>query len=121
MNLRKRRTEASERFAERRRREDEAPRLRERVPDLTELKIEIEEGGAKHTRHIVLGNAPALFAFPCGDASCQGGGYEITSAVMTGLMRHEARIEAEDRCFGSVGTAPCTRTLRAVGHAQYKK
>ncbi len=121
MNLRKRRTEASERFAERRRREDQAPRLRDRIPDLAELKLEIEEGGAKHIRHIVLERAPALFVFPCGDASCQGGGYEITDAVMSGLQRHQEQFETEDRCLGSIGTAPCTRVLRAVAHARYNK
>jgi hypothetical protein len=121
VNLRKRRTEASERFAERRRREDSAPRLKERVPELAELKLEVEEGGAKHIRHIVLDRAPALFVFPCGDPSCQGGGYEITDAIMHGLQTHTERFEADDRCLGSVGHASCTRTLHAVALARYSK
>lgn len=120
MNLRRRRIEAAERVAERRRREDAAPRLREQAPGLTSLKLEIEEGGSKHVRLIVLERAPALFAIPCGDPTCEGGGYDITSRVMQGLEARESRFEAEDRCLGTVGTTQCTRTLRAIALAQYK-
>ena len=43
MQSRGRNSEAAQRSAERRRREDEAPRLRERVPALATLRLEIEE------------------------------------------------------------------------------
>ncbi len=126
MSLRKRKTEASERFAERRRREEAAPRLHERAPDLATLKLEVEEShdttglsSSKHVRHIVVERAPALFVIPCGDSSCQGGGYEITDAVMRGLQTHAEQFEADDRCLGSVGNASCNRTLHVKATATY--
>ncbi len=128
MNLRKRKTEAAERFAERRRREDESPRLKDRVPDLVSLKLEVDESHdttgtarAKHVRHIVVDRAPALFALPCGDASCQGGGYDITDSVMRALYQHAEHFEADDRCMGTIGTAPCRRTLHVTATATYRK
>lgn len=128
MNLRRRKTEAAERFAERRKREDDAPRLKDRVPELATLKLDVEEahdttgtGRAKHTRHIVVDRAPALFVFPCGDASCEGGGYDITDQVMRGLQNHAETFEAEDKCYGSVGTAQCRRSLHIKGIATYRK
>jgi hypothetical protein len=43
MSMYGRSREASERFAERRRKEDEAPRLKEAVPNLASLRLEVEE------------------------------------------------------------------------------
>src|ERR1700685_4293591 len=75
-NMNKRHSEAAERFAERRRREDEAPRLHTRVPALAPLRLEVEERrpaspvvDSRHMRHIV-DTAPALFMLPCGDPAC---------------------------------------------------
>src|SRR2546429_322567 len=128
MNLRRRKTEAAERFAERRKREDDAPRLKDRVPELATLKLDIEEshdttgtGRAKHTRHIVVDRAPALFVFPCGDASCEGGGYDITDQVMRELQAHAETFGAEDKCYGAVGTASCRRSLQIKATATYRK
>jgi hypothetical protein len=127
MNLRKRRTEASERFAERRRREEEAPRLRERVPDLVTLELQVEESqeatgvaGSMHKRHIIVERAPALFVIPCGDPSCDGGGYDITDKIMRGLQSHTDQFEADDRCLGSVGTVSCKRLLHVKARATYR-
>lgn len=127
MNLRRRKTEAAERFAERRRREDAAPRLRERAPDVASLKLEVEESHdttgtahAKHVRLVVVERAPALFVLPCGDSACEGGGYDITDTVMRALEAHAESFTAEDRCFGTSGNAPCKRTLRVTGTATYK-
>jgi hypothetical protein len=125
--FRSRVTEASQRFAERRRREDEAPRLLERVPELTGLRLEVEERRAssnaadsKHVRHVVVDRAPALFFLPCGDPACKDGGHDVTSPLMRGLMGRETKFEAEDTCSGSVGTAPCGRVLHVVGIATYR-
>lgn len=125
--FRSRVTEASQRFAERRRREDEAQRLLERVPELTGLRLEVEERRAastaadsKHVRHVVVDRAPALFYLPCGDPACKDGGHDMTSGMMRGLMSHETRFECEDTCSGSVGTAPCGRILRVIGIATYQ-
>ena len=124
MNLRRRKTEASLRFEERRRREQAAPRLRERVPELTGLRLEVEELSdtvalTKHVRLIVVESAPALFVLPCGDPSCEGGGYEITDTVMRALASHEDRFEAEDRCYGTTGNVSCTRRVHVTAIATY--
>src|SRR5271165_1243884 len=73
------RSEAALRFTERLQREQEAPRLRERVPSLATLRLEITDGrGAtnadpKHVKIIVVDTAPALFALTCGDHGCRDG------------------------------------------------
>jgi len=128
VNFRGRKTEAAERFAERRRLEEAAPRLKDRAPDLTSLKLEVEEAhdasglsGSKHVRLIVVERAPALFAIPCGDPSCRGGGYDVTSSILRGLAERQERFEARDHCAGTVGSAPCRRTLHVVALASYKK
>jgi len=127
MNRHGRRSDAAERAAERRSREDAAPRLKDRAPDLVSLKLEVEEshdtvgaGEPKHVRHIVVERAPALFILPCGDRSCEGGGYDITSPVLRALEAHQERFTAEDRCHGTVGNASCGRSLRVIGTATYR-
>ena len=122
-----RRGDASERFAERRRQEDEAPRLREIAPDLATCKIEIVESrgdmtsaDVAHTRHIIVDRAPALFVIPCSDSSCRDGGHDITVPRLRGLRDKETEIRGEDRCHGQVGTADCGRVLRFTAVATYK-
>jgi hypothetical protein len=120
-------TEASLRFAERRRREDEAQRLSQVAPDLVSLKLEIEErrdgtgtGAPRHVRHIVVENAPALFIVPCGESSCKDGGYDVTDTVLRALRGHQNQFEAENTCNGSVGSAQCSRTLHLSATATYR-
>jgi hypothetical protein len=123
----KRRTEAAERFAERRRLEDAAPRLHEAVPDLTACKIDIEEwrstatsADVSHTRRVVVDHAPALFVIPCGDSACRDGGYDVTSQLMRGLREGRREVLGDDTCHGSVGTTTCGRILKFTAHAEYK-
>lgn len=123
----KRRSEAAERFAERRRQEDAAPRLKDTVPDLTACKIDIEEWRATgtsadvtHTRRVVVDHAPALFVIPCGDTSCRDGGYDITSQLVRGLREGRREVHGEDTCHGGVGTATCGRILKFTAQAEYK-
>src|SRR5260370_14566640 len=56
---------AAQRFAERRRREEDAPRLREQVPNLLSLRLDIEErageAGVIHTPLVGVLPAPARF------------------------------------------------------------
>ncbi|MCA9588304.1 MAG: hypothetical protein KC657_23440 [Myxococcales bacterium] len=122
-----RRGEAAERFAERRRREDEAPRLLEVAPDLVSCKIEIEERRAgvtgadvSHTRRVVVEHAPALFLVACGDPACRDGGHDITGDILRGLREHRAEIRGEDTCFGSTGSAECGRVIGYAAFAEYK-
>src|SRR5450755_1717922 len=125
MNYR-RNSEAAQRFAERRQREDEAPRLSAEVPRLESLKLEIEErraGGAvaesAHIRRIVVDHAPALFLLPCGDSSCKDGGHDVTRVLMHALHAGAARTEGEDACNGQIGSATCSRVMRFVATATY--
>jgi hypothetical protein len=122
-----RRGDAAERYAERRRREEEAPRLLTAVPNLESLKLEIEErraGGslseAAHVRRIVVERAPALFVLPCHDAACKGGGHDVTHEIMRSLREKQERFTGEHACGGSVGSAECHRVLIYVGIATYK-
>ena len=111
---------------ERRRREDEAPRLRDEVRGLTELSIEIDEFredamivAARHTRRIVIAHAPALFEFGCTDDRCRGGGHDLTLEVMRALRSRSVRFQGEHVCTGEVGSSECRRILRYVAHASY--
>ena len=122
-----RQREAAERFAERRRREDEAPRLLDVVPKLSSLRFKIEEyraGGSLaetgHVRPIVVANAPALFVFPCQDSSCKDGGHDVTSEITTALRNGKEQFQGEDACRGQVGSAECSRVLRYSATATYK-
>jgi hypothetical protein len=126
VNNNRRQSEGAQRFAERRKREDEAPRLTAEVPRLQSLALEIEEksGGGTvaeptHVRRVVVQHAPALFVLPCGDARCKDGGHDVTYAVMRALRGGETRFDGEDVCTGSVGTGQCPRVLHFVGIATY--
>ena len=122
MNYRKNSPQA-QRFAERRRREDDAPRLHDLVPDLVSLKLEIEDrsgvGGTTHTRRVVIGQAPALFLVPCGDPRCADGEHDLTTTVMRALRSHEKSFKGQDECRGSVGPSNCSRVLVFDGVAEY--
>jgi hypothetical protein len=121
-------TEAADRFAERRRREDAAPRLSEVVPRLESLRLELREarGGAalsgmSHVRPVVVERAPALFELVCQDPSCRDGGHDITWPVLRALKEGVERFEGDDACRGQVGSADCRRVLQYVAIATYRK
>lgn len=125
--MRWRQREAAERFAERRRRENEAQRLLTLVPRLETLRFEIEERRSgstlvqsTHVRPIVVASAPALFVFPCQDAACKDGGHDVTSVVCSSLRNGMERFEGEDPCRGQTGSAECSRILRFIATATYK-
>jgi hypothetical protein len=120
------RTEAALRYAERLQREQEAPRLRDRVPALASLRLEITDGrnltsaDPKHTRIIMVETAPALFSLTCGDHACRDGGHDVTHAVLDGLRARATRFEVQDACYGSVGMAQCGRTMLVEITATYR-
>ena len=120
------RTEAARRYAERLQLEQEAPRLRDRVPALATLRLEITDGRSissgdpKHTRIIQVDTAPALFSLMCGDHSCRGGGHDVTLAVLDGLRAGATRFEVRDACYGNVGSAECGRTMLVEVTATYR-
>lgn len=125
--MRRRSEEAARRVAERREREDNAPRLIAAIPNLESLCLEVQERSpgavnaeASHIRRIVVPHAPALFAFPCHDSQCKGGGHDATASVMRGLLAREAHFEGESACSGTVGEGLCHRVLRFVATATYR-
>jgi hypothetical protein len=121
--------EAAQRFADRRQRENDAPRLCTEVPRLLALRLEIDErrdgsivgGDAKHIRRVVVESAPALFVMTCGDLHCKDGGYDVTHAIMRGLHSGSTHFEGEDSCSGTIGSANCSRVLRFTAHATYRE
>ena len=126
--FRQRQSEAAARAAERRRKEDAAPRLREQVPLLESLRLEIHERRAdtpiaesSHVRKIPVEHAPALFELPCHDAFCTEGGHDMTQLILESLQAGKTEFEGEDACSGHTGTAPCQRVLRCVATATYRR
>jgi len=112
-----------QRVEDRRRREDEAPRLGPMIAGLSTLQISVIEHTATatraHKRHIVVARAPALFEIACGDQRCEDGGHDITASVMFALRRHDLRLQGESECRGSVGSATCGRTIHFDVNATY--
>jgi hypothetical protein len=118
--------EAFLRFAERRRREDEARRLHEEVPGLLTLRLEVEEhrGNAtfaetKHVRHVVVARAPSLFVLPCGDPDCRDGGHDVTDALLQRLRTGATDFVIEDACVGDARGAKCDRMVALRATATY--
>jgi hypothetical protein len=116
---------AAQRSNERRQREDAAPRLRDSVPSLVSLYIDlVEQTGTStnaHRKHVVLASAPALFVIPCGDKACSDGGHDITHDVMRSLRQERAEATGEHVCEGQVGSAPCTRRLQYQTSAVFRR
>jgi hypothetical protein len=119
---------AAQRYAERREREDSAPRLRAQVPNIQSLRLDVEERRGSwpsatpegsHVRRIVVDTAPAVFLITCHDPECRDGGHDVTTLVMRALRAREGRFEGTDRCQGRVGSADCQRAIRFVGVAEY--
>ena len=76
---RRRNAEQLRRTEERRQREQEAGKLTDEIPGLVSLRLEIDEmqddvavSAARHTRHVVVERAPALFEIPCTDLDEDG-------------------------------------------------
>ncbi len=127
MNFRGRKNSpAAQRFAERRRREDEAPRLSDQIPDLVSLELRVEDNagmiGASpvHIRRIVIDRAPALFLLSCQDPRCADGEHDMTTSIMRALRARETAFQGEDECSGSVGLGNCSRVLHFNAIAEYR-
>ncbi len=124
--MRRRFDERAVRSAERRAREDAAPRLIAAVPNLESLQINVREHRAGNTvadatyvRRVVVLHAPAMFIVPCGEPSCRDD-HDLTSSLMPGLRNGATQLEGEDDCRGTVGSSPCQRVLRWTAIAAYR-
>ena len=115
---------AAQRFAGRRERENEAPKLSAQVPALASLRFDIEEqsgaGATRYVRRFMVDSAPALFLVPCGDPRCQGEEHDLTMTVMRALRARETSFQGTDDCGGSIGTSPCLRVVRFDSTAEYR-
>lgn len=118
--------EAQQRSQDRRRREDEAPRLSVEVPTLETLALEIAEaeegavGGTTHVRRVQVASAPALFDLTCGTRDCKDGGHDVTSEIMRALRAGKTRFEGAHECRGARGSSECTCVLKYVATATYR-
>lgn len=126
MNHRRRQNDAALRFAKRRQREDDAPRLLDAVPNLTSLKLELDERphaetapALRHTRHIVVDRAPAVFFIVCGERGCTDGGHDLTRDVIRELERSSKSFSGEHECDGLRDGSRCRNTLRYRVLASY--
>ena len=127
MRFNRKQSPAALRYAERRQREDEAPRLGAEVPELVSLSLEIEERSdaigmpaPKHVRRVVVANAPALFLVACGDPHCDSPGHDVTSTIMRALRSRQTTFKGEDQCRGSLNTGLCTRVVQFEATAAYR-
>jgi hypothetical protein len=125
MRVRRQNSPQALRFAERRKREDEAPRLRELVPNLVSLQLDVEDRcgvveGNRYMRRIVIDRAPALFLLPCGDPRCTDGEHDLTASVMLALRSRKTSFQGEDKCGGSVGPSACSRVIQFEAVATYR-
>jgi hypothetical protein len=125
--MNRRNPEAARRLAERRQREDDAPRLAAAFPQLESLGIRVAEASpgisnpvGSYIRRVVVATAPALFVLPCGDSQCRDGGHELTQQLLTGLRQNKLQFEGEDSCRGFIGSSECRRVLRYVATASYR-
>jgi hypothetical protein len=121
MISRSRRRELAQHVVDRRRREDDAPRLLAEVPALARLSLAVEERaengfglGGGHIRRIVVEHAAALFEVPCSASGCDGGVHDLSAGVMRELRRGTARFE------GDTGCDRCGCVLHHVANAEYR-
>ena len=119
------RSEAAQRSAERMAREDAAPRLRDLVPELRTLKLEIaeyrqdgDEPLARYTKHVVVERAPALFRLVCGDSDCDGS-HDLTGEIMRALRASRTGFEGDALCNGHLKASSCSRRLSFTAEATY--
>lgn len=113
--------------SERWKREDEAPRLKEKIPTVSSLRLDLEElaeerpiVGTRRVRHIVVDQAAALFEIPCSDSKCEHGGHDVTRQIMEALGQHQQAFEFQSACAGESVNRPCGRALVVSATATYE-
>jgi hypothetical protein len=118
--LRRNQEEAKQRRAQRRLREDAAPRLLAEVCNLTSLDIDVANAGSQFLWRIVIERAPALFEIACTEPTCTNGGHDLTQSIMRGLRASSTRFEGEAVCRGDVPLGNCGHILKYVARATYR-
>jgi hypothetical protein len=112
--------EAKQRSAERRLREDEAPRLSAEIRKLTSLQLDIENGTNRYVWRIVVERAPALFVIACPEEGCVNGGHDITHEVTRSLRASATHFDGESSCRGDLRSGTCGRVLKYTATATYR-
>jgi hypothetical protein len=119
-------TPAYQQMLDRRAQEDAAPRLREEVPRLRTLQLELStrrEGNllpeSVYIRHVMVDSAPALVWIRCGDPRCNDG-HDLTDGILRALRNNEARFTGSSPCGGQTGGAMCARVLHFTAVATYE-
>ena len=122
----RRNSDALKRAQERRKQQDEAPRLLDIVPNLISLVLRVEEArpdqpasGISHKRHIVVQRAPALFQIPCSDRRCNNGGHDVTKQVLSQLSRGENSFAGDHVCCGERRDGACDYQLHFIAEAAF--
>jgi hypothetical protein len=114
------------RARERREKDDAADRLKDVVPQLESLKLQIDEhpkGAAEdktvsHTKHVILDRAPARFELPCCDHKCDGS-HDVTEPVLEALKQGETSFTGTDPCGGEAKYGPCPYVMTYTVVATY--
>ncbi len=112
---------------ERWRREDEASRLHEEIPELVSLRLELAESKrgtttkeAVRIQHVIVARAAALFLVPCSDTRCREGGHDITRELLFALRRGASTAEGSSLCRGEINNDECGRELTFSCSATYR-
>jgi len=108
-------------------RENAAPRLKQLVPELESLRLCLIESrggypitGTRRVQHVMVDTASTLFEVPCSDGSCQGGGHDLTHAVLSRVRNRRAEFSGSSECGGEIGCGhACTRRLEYSFEARY--
>jgi hypothetical protein len=107
-------------------RENDAVRLKDEVPKLDALRMQLEEfsgghsiAGTSRVQHIVVAQASSRLEIPCGDSKCEEGGHDLTHDVLGKLRAAQPTFEGSSVCIGHVGERPCERLLKYSAQAKY--
>jgi hypothetical protein len=113
---------------ERWKREDAAARLREEIPSLATLRLELAESKrgtttkeAMRIQHVIVDRAAALFLIPCSDTRCREGGHDITRELILALNRGVETVEGNSLCRGEINNDECGRELTYSATASYRQ
>jgi hypothetical protein len=115
----------TEDVTEQRRREDEAPRLREVVSQLRTLRLRFQdvrdEGrhiALPYIKPVIVQTAPAHFEIHCMEPRCDGR-HDLTRSVLNALRASQRQFSGTVHCHGMVGDLACDRVLAYSGEAAY--
>lgn len=112
--------------AEMRRRQDAAPFLRDKAPELKSLRLTFDEerpdGAATarcYSRPMVVESARAHFEVRCMEPRCDGF-HDLTAQIVRAISDRRTSESIRSQCNGMFNNAPCNRTLICSCQATYR-